>query len=100
MRFDFFNKRADAHLRTVQDYLYEANRSRIEHQVAAEHHAALANMYTQRVAWLEQELSHPGAPWPVNGSTAAKQIDGVKRGPGSVLNWPRPHSIDGLPESA
>ena len=103
MHFDIFSKRADAHLRSVQEYLQEANLARIEHQVAAEHHAALANMYTQRVVWLEQELTNPRAPWSLQGnSVLAKPVESVsKRTPGSVLNWPRPHGIEGsMPESA
>ena len=100
MHFDIFSKRADAHLRTVQEYLHEANLKRIEHQIAAEHHAALALMYTQRVSWLEQEMTNPRAAWPVHGSVMAKQVEAPKRG--SVLNWPRPHGLEtgSLPESA
>jgi len=102
MHFDIFSKRADAHLRTVQEYLQEANLKRIEHQIAAEHHAALAVMYTQRVSWLEQEMTNPRAPWPVAGSVMAKQVDLPKRGLASVLNRPRTQGIEtgSLPESA
>ncbi|MDB5891604.1 MAG: hypothetical protein JWP47_2435 [Polaromonas sp.] len=102
MHFDIFSKRADAHLRTVQEYLQEANLKRIEHQIAAEHHAALALMYTQRVTWLEQEMTHPRADWPVAGSVMARQVEPPKRGPASILNWPRPHGLEtgSLPESA
>jgi hypothetical protein len=101
MHFDIFNKRADAHLRSVREYLQEANLARIQHQVAAEHHAALAAMYTQRVVWLEQEMTNPRAPWSLQGGLPAPQLDAAKpRAPASILNWPRPR-IDGtnLPDS-
>ena len=57
MRFDLFHTRVDAHVRKAQEYLQAANIARLEHHVAAEHHSALASMYAQRIAWLEQELS-------------------------------------------
>ena len=58
MRFLFFGPRLDAHIRKAQEYLNEANVARIEHQVAAEHHAALAKMYTERAARLELEINN------------------------------------------
>lgn len=33
----------------VQDQLYEAQRKLVEHEAAAEHHAALTEMYRRRV---------------------------------------------------
>lgn len=57
MKFHLFRRRLDAHIRRAQDYLDEANLARIEHQVAAEHHAALAKMYSERAARLEEEIS-------------------------------------------
>lgn len=57
MRFDLFNTRVDAHVRKAQEYLQAAHIARLEHHVAAEHHSALASMYAERIAWLEQELS-------------------------------------------
>ena len=101
MHFDIFKRRTDAHVRSVRQYLQEANLARIEHQVAAEHHAALAAMYTQRVNWLEQEMTNPCAPWSMQPASASKQIDASRRGPASILNWPRPQGLDnGVPESA
>ena len=90
MRFDLFSTREDAHLRKAQEYLQAANVARIEHQVAAEHHSALATMYAHRAAWLEQELSESVARFntPLRG-TGAIQLEGAKRGPESVVTLPR-----------
>jgi len=86
MRFDIFRTRADAHIRRAHEYLQQANIARIEHQTAAEHHAALATMYAQRVIWLEREVSEN-----LNGSMASlrtpapKPVDAIKRLPESIL---------------
>lgn len=58
MRFNLFEPRIDAHIRKAQEYLNEANLARLEHQVAAEHHAALARMYSERAARLEMEINN------------------------------------------
>lgn len=58
MRFQLFEPRPDAHIRKAREYLNEAHLARIEHQVAAEHHLALARMYSERVARLEAEISN------------------------------------------
>lgn len=81
MRFDLFNTRVDAHVRKAQEYLQAANVARLEHHVAAEHHSALASMYAQRVAWLEQELSESVVRFdvPLRGVTSTLS-DGAKRG--------------------
>ena len=110
MHFDIFKRRTDAHVRSVRQYLQEANLARIEHQVAAEHHAALAAMYTQRVNWLEQEMTNPRAPWSVQPAPASKQVpaaasarrSGVPRvlreGRRFMLKIPRCGVCDGLNE--
>ena len=51
-----FRSNPDEHLKRAQVLLREANMARIEHQAAAEHHGALAEMYAQRVARLEREI--------------------------------------------
>lgn len=57
MTFDFlFRPGHTAYLRRAAILLEEAQMARIEHQAAAEHHAALARMYAERVARLENEL--------------------------------------------
>jgi len=90
MRFDLFHTRVDAHIRKAQAYLQEANVARIDHQAAAEHHLALASMYAQRVAWLEQELSDSAARFgpPLRG-VVSMQADGMKRGPESIVTLAR-----------
>ena len=86
MRFDLFRTRADAHIRRAQEYLQQANIARIEHQTAAEHHAALANMYAQRVVWLERELSEAmTGSMPSLRSPLPKPVEAIKRVPESIL---------------
>jgi hypothetical protein len=87
MRFDFFSTRADAHIRRAQEYLQQAHLARIEHQTAAEHHAALAAMYSQRVQWLEREVAdatNGSQATPARGATP-KTIEAVKRVPESIF---------------
>ncbi len=85
MRFDIFHTRVDAHIRKAQEYLQQANVARIEHQTAADHHAALAAMYARRVIWLEQELSESVGRYgpPLRGILSA-QADAARRDPESV----------------
>ena len=59
MRFHFFEPRTEAHIRKSLEYLDEANLAWVEHQAAAEHHAALARMYAERIARIEMELKTP-----------------------------------------
>ena len=104
MRFDIFQKRADAHVQKIKQYLQEANLARIEHQVAADHHAALAAMYLHRTTWLEQELANTAASnavWPLR-SMPQKQVDGPRRSSKSAVSWLRARGQDmaGMPESA
>lgn len=56
MRFYLFERQADAHIRKSREYLEEANVRRVEHQAAAEHHNALANMYAERIVRIEAEI--------------------------------------------
>ena len=86
MRFDLFNTRADAHIRKAQEYLQQAHVARIEHQTAAEHHAALAAMYAQRVAWLEREVSDSitGGMTSLRASPA-KPLEAIKRSSESIF---------------
>jgi hypothetical protein len=90
MRFDLFHTRVDAHIRKAQEYLQQANVARLEHQVAADHHLALASMYAQRVAWLEQELSDSAVRFgPSLRGVVSTQADGMKRGPESIVTLSR-----------
>ena len=86
MRFDFFRTGTDAHLRRAREYLQQAHIARIEHQTAAEHHAALAAMYAQRVVWLERELSEARTgSMPALRGPAPKAVEAIKRVPESML---------------
>jgi adenylosuccinate lyase len=58
MNFHLFEKNSEAYLRKSREYLEEANLARVEHQAAAEHHAALAKMYAERIARIEAEINH------------------------------------------
>jgi hypothetical protein len=62
MRFNFFNRRPAPHVRKSLDYLTEANLALVEHQAAAEHHAALAKMYAARIIRIEAELKNAALP--------------------------------------
>lgn len=56
MKFNLFKSRTEAYISKSLEYLQEANLGRVEHQVAAEHHAALAKMYAERSARIESEI--------------------------------------------
>ena len=58
MKFNLFGPRTEAHIRKSLEYLEEANLAWVEHQAAAEHHAALANMYAGRVGRIELEIKN------------------------------------------
>jgi hypothetical protein len=62
MKFHFFEKHSEIYLRKSREYLEEANLARVEHQAAAEHHAALAKMYTERISRIEGEIDHAVRP--------------------------------------
>ena len=53
-----------------------------KHQVAAEHHGALARMYAERIAWLEDEISHALHPLarPPQARTEAPPLDDPRAG--------------------
>lgn len=62
MRFRLFGPRTEAHIRRSLEYLEEANLAWVEHQAAAEHHAALAKMYADRIARIEEEIKNSHQP--------------------------------------
>lgn len=55
MRIHLF-AHADAHIRKSLEFLDEANLAWVQHKAAAEHHAALAKMYGERIARIEAEI--------------------------------------------
>lgn len=91
MLLGLFETRPDAHIRKAKEYLQQANIARIEHQTAAEHHAALAAMYTQRAHRLELEIadSLTGGTTSLRG-IPCKPVEAIKRGGESVLGLARP----------
>lgn len=62
MKFHLFDRHLEAHVRRSLEYLKEANLAQVEHQAAAEHHTALAKMYTTRIARIEAELNNTVQP--------------------------------------
>lgn len=62
MRFYLFGQRTEAHIRKSLEYLDEASLAWVEHQAAAEHHAALAKMYAERIARIEAEIKNARQP--------------------------------------
>ena len=92
MRFYLFERQAEAHIRRSREYLEEANVRRVEHQAAAEHHNALAEMYASRIARIQAEM---GPAFGVHAALAAAADDGVKEPvarpkPDLVVNYPYP----------
>ena len=57
--FGLFQFNRNSHLRRAMALLEEAHMARLEHQAAAEHHAALARMYGDRAKRLEREIYGP-----------------------------------------
>lgn len=91
MRFHLFEKNSEAYLRKSREYLEEANLARVEHQAAAEHHAALTRMYIERIARIEAEISralqlHPN-PNPSLGCEAPSE-ESERAKPESVVVYP------------
>ena len=62
MRFRLFEQRIEPHVRKSLEHLEEARLAWVEHQAAAEHHAALATMYAERIARIEQEINNRNLP--------------------------------------
>lgn len=58
MRFRLFEQRLEPHVRKSLEYLEEASLAWVEHQAAAEHHAALAKMYAERITRIELEIKN------------------------------------------
>ena len=62
MRFHFFDRYPEAHVRKSLQYLKEAHQALVDHQAAAEHHSALATMYATRIARIEAEMDDSHLP--------------------------------------
>ena len=91
MRLDLFHARPEPHIRKAQEYLEEAQLARIEHEAAAEHHAALAKMYTQRIVRLQQQIADSLIPYVSSGQQVfgPVQADEGKRGLDAVVSLTR-----------
>ncbi len=97
MRLDLFHPRPEPHIRKAQEYLEEACLARIEHEVAAEHHAALAVMYAQRIARLRQQIAESLMPYasPAPSGEAAQAVDTAQRSAEGVISLPRVQRLSG-----
>lgn len=84
MKFHLFEKNSEAYIRKSREYLEEANLARVEHQAAAEHHAALAKMYGERIARIEAEISSALQPSILRESAE----DGERFKPEAVVAYP------------
>ena len=62
MNFRLFEQRIEPHIRKSLEHLAEARLAWVEHQAAAEHHAALASMYAERIARIELEINNQNLP--------------------------------------
>ncbi|WHZ10893.1 MAG: hypothetical protein OJF60_001332 [Burkholderiaceae bacterium] len=90
MRLDLFHPRPEAHVRKAQEYLEEACMARIEHEAAAEHHAALAAMYAQRIARLKQQIADALMPYGAAPALAEPApAEAPKRAAEPVVSLPR-----------
>ncbi len=91
MRFFLFERQADAHIRKSREFLEEANVRRVEHQAAAEHHNALAEMYACRIARIQAEM---GPAFGVHAALAPALDEAVSEAVrpklDSVVNYPYP----------
>ena len=91
MRFYLFERQADAHIRRSREFLEEANVRRVEHQAAAEHHNALAEMYASRIARIQAEM---GPAFAVHAALTPPVDDVVSEAArpksDSVVNYPYP----------
>ena len=73
MFFQLFQSGSSLHLKRAATLLQEAQMARLEHQAAAEHHAALAKMYAERVKRLSGEVYPLPAPSSEAAATKTEQ---------------------------
>ena len=89
MRFYLFERQADAHIRKSREFLEEAHLRRVEHQAAAEHHSALAQMYALRIARIQTEISDTFQVHPSSGPQLKEAgKDSVRLKSDSVVSYP------------
>lgn len=89
MRFYLFEPRVDTYIRKSREYLEDAKVRRVEHQVATEHHSALAKMYTERISRIEAEISEALQVHSSNGQTVEAVGNGsVRLESDSVVIYP------------
>ena len=91
MRLRLFEQRLEPHIRKSLEYLEEANLAWVEHQAAAEHHAALATMYAERIARIELEIKNQHAPHSLlarHPPPEGIRDDGERPKPESVVVYP------------
>jgi hypothetical protein len=90
--FDFFDHGFKAYNKRSETMLREAMLARLEHEAAAEHHMALARMYTERVARLQREAQED-TQWDSRFHAADAQDSAHPHGAGD-------HGVAGLRDTA
>ncbi|MEJ1169704.1 hypothetical protein [Variovorax sp. CCNWLW235] len=88
MFFQLFQSGSSLHLKRAATLLQEAQMARLEHQAAAEHHAALAKMYADRV----KRLTHEVYPLPAPGVDPDARAEQEKPAIYSIETSRRPKS--------
>lgn len=73
--FDFLKLNANAYNKRVDTMLREARFAQLEHEAAAEHHGALARMYADRVARLDEVMTQSAEMGTALDVTMAAAID-------------------------
>ena len=58
MKFSFFEPLGDRHLRKSHDYLADTKLERAEHEAAAERHAAMTELYAERISRIEAQIKN------------------------------------------
>lgn len=74
---------ATIYLRRAQRCLDDARMAVLEHETAAEHHAALARMYRERVLRMERELSQAPEPQMILDPSAHPRVAALRRNDGA-----------------
>lgn len=89
MKFYLFERQFDAHIRKSREFLEDAKVRRVEHQAAAEHHSALAHMYSERITRIEAEISDAFARRSISGQPAEEAgNESVRAKSNSVMIYP------------
>lgn len=93
--FDFFHQSSKAYTKRAQLLLTEARFAQLEHEAAAEHHYALAQMYAARVQRLEAPLTTDVPRSVTMGAEALATAPETQRPPLRVLKQTSSQAVTG-----